>query len=418
MPSTKSPTSRRTISARTLCAASLIAALLATTGGCAGHGAYTNQHRSSARARLDDLKSANEFQMAEQAFLSGELEKALKKIEASITLNDGVARSHVLRGRILAEMNMLADAMSALQRAEELEPSNVDAQYYQGVIHERVQSREEALARYLRAVEMAPSNPQFALAAAETMIDLGQHDQARAFLADRAATFRLDSGVQQLLGHMAMMTGDHEEAVRRFGQARILAPDEQATTEDLVHALMGVRNYAEADFYLAAMLRKAENDKRRDLQHLRVQCLRELNRPVEARDLLLRLTAGDGATDIQAWISLGYVSLELRDLGRVRESANRVVGLAPYRAEGHILRAMWQRRMGDHRAALTSLEDALNATPEDSSIRVMQALVLVEAGRTDLAIRELQTAQRLDPDNPTIESTLRSLLRQANVPTN
>lgn len=403
----------------TRCAAAAFAlALVALAGGCQGHGKYTGEHLNAARSRLDDLKSANEFQMAEQAFLAGELEKAIKKIESALELNPEVARSHVLRGRILAEMNMLGESMASFQKAIELEPENVDAQYYQGVINERVQNRELALTQYLKAVELAPSNPQFALAAAETMIDMGQTDRAMAFLAERDQTFRLDSGIQQLLGHMAMMRGDHDEAVARFNQARVLAPDDQSATEDLVHALMEVKNFSEADFYLASMLRKSENEGRRDLMHLRVQCLQALNRPVEARDILVELTEADGNNDVQAWIALGQVSLELRDLGRVREAANRIVGMAPERSDGYILRAMWQRRMGDFTGALTSLDDALEAAPDDTSIRVMQALVLVDAGRSDLAIRELQIAQRIDPGNQMVDDTLTSLTRQAASPEN
>lgn len=395
----------------------LVLALVALAGGCQGHGKYTGDHLNAATARMNDLKSANEFQMAEQAFLSGDLDKAFTKIEAALAMNDTVARSHVLRGRILAERNILADALASFQRAAELEPGNVDAQYYQGVINERVQNPELALAQYLKACEMAPTNPQFALAAAETMIDMGKSEDAVAFLRERDQTFRLDSGIQQLLGHMAMMAGDHTEAVARFNQSRILAPDDQSATEDLVHALMEVKNYAEADFYLAGMLRKVENEKRRDLMHLRVQCLQRLDRPVDARDLLVKLTA-DGSNDVEAWIALGHVSLQLKDLGRVREAGNRVVGLAPYRSDGHILRAMWQRRMGDFTGALTSLDAALEAAPNDTSIRVMQALVLVDAGRTDLAIRELQIAQRIDPGNQMVDSTLAGLMRQAAHPEN
>jgi tetratricopeptide (TPR) repeat protein len=393
--------------------ASLAAALLAVAGGCQGHGKYTQEHADASRQRMDDLKSANEFQMAESAFLAGELEKALVKIESSIELNPEVARAHVLKGRILTEMNRLTDALACFQQAESLEADNVDAQYYQGVINERVQNNDEALARYMRAAEMSPTNPQFALASAEMMIDMGQTDRAHAFLSEREETFRLDGGIQQLLGHMAMMRGDYDAAIGRFNQARILAPEDQSTTEDLVHALMEMDKYSEADFYLAAMLRRAENETRRDLMHLRVQCLQELDRPVEARDILLKLTAGDGSNDVQAWIALGHVSLELRDLARVREAGVRAAGLAPDRPDGYILKAMWSRRMGDYSAALNSLDDALDVAPEDTSIRVMQALVLLDAGRQDLAIRELQMAVRDDPAHEMARTTLAEVMRQA-----
>src|SRR5262245_8626524 len=63
--------------------------------GC-GHGRYTREHISAAKTKMEALKSATEYKMAEQAFLSGDLPKALKHVEYSLSLNNPVAKSHVL----------------------------------------------------------------------------------------------------------------------------------------------------------------------------------------------------------------------------------------------------------------------------------------------------------------------------------
>src|SRR5689334_14733375 len=87
-----------------------LAACLAALTGCAGHGQYTQEGIKTAEERLAQMKSGTEWQMAQQQFLAGDLDKALKTVDSSIGLNPKVAKSHTLRGRILIEKGQLEAA--------------------------------------------------------------------------------------------------------------------------------------------------------------------------------------------------------------------------------------------------------------------------------------------------------------------
>src|SRR5262245_44194168 len=90
--------------------------------GCVGHGKHTAEHLSAAKTKMEAMKSATEYKMAEQAFLGNDLPKALKHIDYSISLNEKVARSHVLRGRTFMEMGDLESAAACFTHALELDP--------------------------------------------------------------------------------------------------------------------------------------------------------------------------------------------------------------------------------------------------------------------------------------------------------
>ncbi len=100
----------------------------------------------------------------------------------------------------------------------------MDAQYYQGVIAERVDRKDEALTRYTKAAELDGTNPQYAVAAAEMMIDLGRVKDAERYLLERRAAFDNNAGVRQLLGHLALINGQADKAVELLNEARLLAP--------------------------------------------------------------------------------------------------------------------------------------------------------------------------------------------------
>ncbi len=407
----------------TTAAAIAAATLIGAAGGCAGGGKHTSQGSSMAAMRMAQIKSATEWDMANQAFLAGDFKKAIRHIDVSLQMNPQVVRSHILRGRIQIEMGSLDSALESLQMAEALDPTSVDAHYYQGIVFERVLRRDRALEKYMIAAELDPTSAQYPIAVAEVMVDLGRPGDAETYLAERGSRFEHNAGVKQTLGHLAMMAGDIERGVELFNQARLLAPDAQGIIEDLVRAQIETRRYAEAEFQLASMLERPENKDRRDLMHLRAHCLMQVDRPLDARALLLELTEGAaGQSDVQAWVGLGTVAVQLRDFNRVRRAASRVQAIAPNRPEGFLLQAIWQSRANNPEQAVRSTAEALRRDRTNMNALTLHAALLTRLERYDLAAKTIDYARSIDPNNRAIAAVALALASRqdggfASVPT-
>ena len=399
-------------------AAAILAAAAATSTGCNAfrtHGKYTQEHITKSRERLDQMKSATQYDMAQQAFLAGDLDKSQKLVDASLAVSPAVARSHVLRGRIMIEKGLIEQALQSLARAEAIDPGFVDAHYYQGIAFERVLKREDALAHYVKAAELDPSNAQYAVAATEVLIDLDRTADAEKFLSQQSERFQNNAGIRQTLGHLALMRDDPKTAVVMFNDARLLAPDDADILEDLTRAQFQTGAFAEADANASRLLNDPANAGRRDLLHLRARCLADLNRVVEARDILITLTSGlEGAGDTEAWIGLGNVAYVLKDLARVRAAATRVIALAPDRADGYMLKALWHRRMGDTDKALLEIERTLERSPSHASALTLKGIILADRGQYEAARVALGAALRSDPANADV-ATLLGSVEQAEV---
>lgn len=394
-------------------AAALLGACVATSTGCnafRGHGKYTQEHINNSRERLDQMKSATQYDMAFQTFRAGDLEKAQRLVDATLAVSPTVVKAHVLRGRILIERGLIEDALASLQRAEALEPTNVEANYYQAIAYERVLKREDALTYFMKAAEYDPSNPQYVLAASEVLIDLGRTQEAEAYLERQTARFENNAGIRQTLGHLAMMRDDASTAAVMFNEARLLAPDDSAILEDLMRAQVAVGSYGEAEMNAARLLRDPANAGRRDLMQVQARCLTELNRMVEARDVLVVLTSGlEGAGDTEAWIGLGNVAYVLKDLNRVRAASTRVIALAPDRPDGYMLKALWHRRMGDTDRALLEVERTLQRSPAHASALTLKGIMLADRGQYEAARIALGSALRADPSNSDVAVLLGSV---------
>ena len=189
-----------------------------------------------ATARINGIKAGVEWEAAERQFLAGDLEKALHTIDRCLAMNDQVAKSHVLRGRILMEMGKFEGALESLSSAQTIAPENVDAQYFMGIIAERQSRFGEAAARYGKAMQIDPSNAQYVIARAEMLILSNKAEEGEALLRDKAVHFNCNAGIRHALGQVEMLNGRFGAAVAMYTEARLLAPDDLVILEDLTRA--------------------------------------------------------------------------------------------------------------------------------------------------------------------------------------
>lgn len=395
------------------------ATLLAALPGCSGQGNYTRQGVSMAKERMSFLKSATEWELARQAFLAGDLEKALTKVDTSLSINDTVVKSHVLRGRILIEMGDLGNALKTLNTAATLDPADPDAQYYLGVVHERINQPGQAQKHFELACEADDYNPVYAVAAAEMMIDLDKIDEAKAYL-NSIPMAENNAGIRQSLGHIALIERDPKLAVKYFDQARLLAPDDEGIMEDLIHAQIEAGRYGAAERNISTLLKKPENTDRRDLQVLHAKTLMNTGRPVEARSIYQKLlSANDGKSDVDSWIGLANTSFMVNDMRTFRKGASRVVALSPDTHEGYLLYAMYHRQAGDSQSALAAIDNALSRSPMDAGMHAFRAMILSDMNRRREAIASASAAVRLEPENPRFSQMLAQITEGtfASVPT-
>lgn len=391
-----------------------LAAALAALAGCSGHGQHTTKAAEEGNLKMAAVKSGVEWQQAQEQFLSGELVKATRSIENAIALNPTVAKSHVLRGRIMIERGELESARASLLRAEELEADNVEAQYYLGIVHERFTQTDEAALRYQRAAKLDPTNAQYVVAASEMLVQLGKIDQAEKLLANPHPSLTHNAAIRQTAGHIALLRNQPDKAVELIKQARLLAPDDASVIEDLVRAQMAAKQYGDAEFNITVLLREKKNEARRDLMHWQAECLAALNRLGEARAVLDRLVSDDaGKSDVQAWIALGNVSAAIGDHSRLRVVANRVATLAPQRPEGFVMRAMYLRQSGELRAALQAIDTAITLDDQAATPKLIRGLILKDLGRTDEAARGISQLIQRRPDILAARNMLASIQRQA-----
>ena len=384
-----------------------LVACLHALAGCAGQGSHNAEYVSEAKVKMAALKAGVDWQMGQEQFLAGELDKALRSVDNSILIAPGIAKSHLLRGRIMIERGELEEARKSLTTACGLDKNSAEPRYYLGIVHERFRQPDAALAFYQQAITLDPSNAQYVVAASEMLVQLNRLDDAEALLATPHESLVHNSAIRHTQGQLAMARGNYARAGSLLEEARLLAPDDPTILEGLVQAQFAAGQFGEAEFNISTLLRKKPDPQRRDLMHMRAACLERLDRVSEARSLLLDLTSDEaGARDVRAWIALGELSVRSKDFARLRIVGTRLAAIAPDRPEGFMMRAMAMQGLGDLEGALKAVEPATRLPRTDPQSLVLKGMILTDLGRADEARAAFESARALNPSDPRLGALL------------
>jgi tetratricopeptide (TPR) repeat protein len=382
--------------------------LLVALAGC-GPTKAGKEARADARARLDSFSSGFTYDQAEQEFRTGQFERALRAIDRAIEQDPNVAQFHVLRGRILIEMNLLERALESIETAIELNPDLAEAYYFAGIVQQRWTNDELAVDHYSRAFDLEGDNLEYLLATAETMVALGEFDAARELVESKLKYFERDVTLVHLLAQIAQLEGDPATAVRLFEEARMLSPEDVSLKEELMWAQFDAGMLGDC-LETTRDLQTEFGEPRMDLIHVECRCLNRLGRSKMAHNRYLELTRME-PEDPMIWIEFGALAWELGDMRRVAQCSVRAIALAPERFEGYLLKGLYEQHAGRPREAVELFRQAAEFAPDLALPQVMLGRVLESIGEYQPALDAYGTALETDP-TCTEAQTLYDLLEE------
>lgn len=343
------------------------------------------------------------------------------------------------------------EAEACLRNAERLEPGNYRWPYLLGVSL-AVSDREQALASFRRAADLAGDQPHVQLRLAEALLDQSLLEEAaevidralridpsepRALLAkarllfaqenlsesrawcERAAKLAPDKRAPHLL--LAQLYRRLGEAEAAAGEEKVLSTIPDGVTEwddpdvasvlslrrDRGWQLMGIQQMAadgrdrEATKLLAALTR--DNDPSGDATLMLVQSLMSQNRHVEAETVLRERLAQDAQNE-QLRFQLGILLFVQGSYADAAAEFRQVTLLKPDKSDAYYNLAHSLRKAGKNDEALKAFADAVRLSPGHAFARANLAELLLDAGRAEEARSHLDVAKRLAPNDPKVRS--------------
>lgn len=375
--------------------------------GCEGPTKAGKEARIQANARVNLMGAQIHYDQAQQTFRSGQFDRAMREINHAIARYPERGEYYLLKGRIELETHQLEAALKSLNMALEKNDQLADAHYYAGIVFQRWSDDEEAYNRYSNAAELDPSNVQYLLAAAESLIALGKFADARELIEPRVAYFEHNAALRQLQAQIALFEGDPEQAAMLYSQARLLNPDDDLLLEELIWAQYAAGMYGRCHDNIKFLQGKLPQQ-RPDLMHLEARCLAMMSRGIEARDVYMQLTRLRPADPV-IWVELGTLAWELGDYRRVAMCSVQMIALAPHRYEGYMLKGVNERHRGRLDEAVTLFREATSRAPDVALPHLLLGQTLEQIGKPKEALLAYQNAIAAEPGSPEALELLRRL---------
>ncbi len=322
------------------------------------------------------------------------------------------------------------EAIEPLQKAVELSPADVEAQYNLGVALQQLDRLEEAEACYRRALRLDAGYADATLNLGATLYKLGRMAEAEKCLRDALRLHPRNAAAHDNLGATLLELDRPDEAEASFRRAIEIAPGNATVHRNLGMALYARDRFDEAETAYRDALRLAPDDAE---AHNRLAVLLQRSGRMEEADEHFRHALAIAPEDPKLHGNRGNLLQHMGRLGEAETCFREALRLSPddlamHGKLGHVLWKMGrfpeaeavQRRaceldpdddealngLGNTLRDLGQLDEAeaccrrmLQRRPDSPSALSNLGLVLVNAGRREEAVDCFREALRLAPDN-------------------
>jgi len=383
----------------------LAALVVLGLAACRGPQNTHAENKNAAHERWLAARSNLFLQSAQRQFDTGDLTQCERTLAEALAMDPGNARLHTLAGRVHLERGQLERAYHRFAAANELDDQLPDAYYYMGIVLERWQRYEQALTAYERAFELEADNVSYLMSVAEMHVALDDLVTACELLESKVVYFDQNAGIRVGVGHIYAMMGDFDKAARYLRQALLLQPDDWQVQEDLALVYVAAEQHDKAIPMLERLCAEPSLRQRTDLQQALASSYLKSGRVDRAREAYLRLTRLEPQMS-EAWIRLGEIALAADDLTGALHAANRAIALAPNRHEGFLLAGLVTHKRGEYEQALRMFDRAAAAVPDNALPLILRGMTLEQAGRRDEAVTAYTQALRMQPDDTRVQRLL------------
>jgi superkiller protein 3 len=404
------------MNAKTLTRLVIAAIIAGTLAGCdlkAGHEQFVKEQRSNfERQRLDII-----YQVAEQQYKVGDYTKCRESIKTALAVPTPYAPMHVLAAKVELEGGGLEVAADHLKEALKIDPSKPEPLYLLGVVYQRWQKFDTACDYYQQAADKNANEALYVLAVAEMRMELGQLDEARQYLEDKAALFEQSAAMRIALARIATMQHDPIAAARHYRDATLLLPDDKSLRWTYAQALYDAGKFGDAARILEDLRRDpptlpkpiakgdsadpaAEKEAAASVKVSLLMTLGQsylaLKRPMDARDCFQEIIRAQ-PTNVSAFLALGQTGLLTNDLSTTMAAAQKATRFAPDNVQALILQATVLQKQAKWSESMDILNKAAKFAPKNGTVLCLQGLARLELGQKQSATDCFEKALALNP---------------------
>lgn len=310
----------------------------------------------------------------------GNIDAALQSSKRALELDSDSAEALLLSGRIYLAKSKGEEALSYFTKARKSRPDLSTAEFLRGAVFKDLGKREEARHCFKTVLSESPNHPWATYFMVEMDYEDGNSTEAFERLQASKANLNVVPPALRLGGILEVQRGNHEQAISKLKKYLAQNPADAESIMALSRAYASAGNDAEAFRTMSPLVRS-------------------ITAPADALKLgaeLARKVSDPAATE-----------LAQRAAALAKDPAKNQL----FKAEHAIISQEWTQAEKIYAKLLS----------KDSKQKIMflnnAAMVQLNLGKADEAIKLAQQAHKLEPGNPLVQDTLGWILLQTRTDT-
>ncbi|MDG2423784.1 MAG: tetratricopeptide repeat protein [Phycisphaerales bacterium] len=352
--------------------------------------------REQAYSRMDEVNAGMLNEQATTAFETGQLNKAISLADQAVGRFPKGSTHYVLRGRILMEMDRLAEAEKTLKKAVELNEEEADAMYFLGIVYERLSRDDLAHSHFIKACDMEPKKLQFLMASVESLMAQDRLDEADALLTERFSAFEHNAALHHLHAQLMIMQDRGDEASSSYEMASLLSPEDTDILSEWTRLRHRQGDHVGVLVNLDELRKLHKVNPPLDLQMAEARSLATMGRHADARGLYLELTK-TYPDRLSIWHEFGLFAWDAEDWRSLERCGNRLQKAGDSSVQARLFLAVMAREEGDLDESQKILRGVLKDAPEHAMTNALLAGVCLRQGNTAEAQKAMQVAVKSAP---------------------
>jgi predicted Zn-dependent protease len=340
----------------------LFSVLCLVLSGCAD--LNSGPKKRDAQAEWGQVKGRIKLQLARRSLDQGQLKEALQQCTEAISLDPESLDGHLLMAEITLEKGNDAQAEAALRHAALVDEKHPDISYLGGILAERRNKPDEAVALYQKAYTAKPDDLDYLLSYAVALLHAGRPERALPLLKSRQKDFPDEPSVQLLIGQALSLMDRKEEAAAVLQEAVRLAPDNSLVRQEAGLTLLRADKIDQALEVLGPLFVASTDKCSPAMIRAAAGALLAHNRPDRAVRILEPATVTH-AQDASLWLLLGRAYLLTSRTQEAVRAAGRAVQIDEASAEARLLLAYASLEAGQRLQAAQVARQVLDRDPQD-----------------------------------------------------
>jgi cellulose synthase operon protein C len=354
--------------------------------------AYADNEWPDAEATAD-LKVS----LANAWLAQGSKEDATTAVDAALRLNPQLESALILKARLAAAGGDVAEALRQVDAMLSKNPNSADLWSFKGdLLLASSKERAPAIEAYQRAVAVRAQSAHahsalISLYLADRQLDAAtkQLEQMKAALPQSAQTVMLD-------GQVALAKGDLRRARERFQIVLRALPDYVPALQSAGMTELGLNSLAQAEALLSKAVQAAPDAVAPRV--LLAQTHLRQNQPLKAQSVLAPLVDRPNAP-AQVLMLSAQAYLVAGDAAKAEGLFQRAAKAAPGDPKVRTAVALSHLSKGSPDAAVAELQ-AISAADAGISADLAMVSTLLRQGKTDAALKSIDTLAKKQPDKP------------------